>query len=117
MYSVIDKNIGNTMRLIESGASLNAKDASGNAPLHFATQGWDVALAEILLENGAEVDAQDKYGNTPLSNAVFYSEGHGQLIVTLLRAGANKDLKNAAGVSPLSLARSIGNFDLVRFFE
>jgi ankyrin repeat protein len=63
------------------------------------------------------VDARDKHGNTPLSKAVFYSQGSGEMISLLLRWGADRDLKNNYGVSPVGLARSIANYDVARFFE
>jgi ankyrin repeat protein len=116
MHAVIDKRYDLVRLLLDNGANPNAQDRSGNAPLHFATQGHEQEMAALLLASGANVDILDSNGNSPLSNAVFNSQGHGQLIALLLNNGANRDLKNAYGVSPFDLARSIGNFDVAKFF-
>ncbi len=117
MHAVIDRKADIALLLLEAGANPNAKDADGNTPLHFATQGYDPQIATYLLANGAEIDPLDKNGNSPLSNAVFNSQGNGELIELLISKGANKNLKNVHGVSPLDLAMSIGNYDVAKFLD
>jgi len=48
---------------------------------------------------------------------VFSSRGEGKLIVALRERGADPWLQNHYGVSPLRLARSVGNFDVAQFFK
>ena len=102
--------------LIRAGANLNAPDRRGFTALHFAAQGFQVETARLLLENGAKVDAVDSNGNTPLWRAVFESRGRGGMIAQLLIAGADPDLRNRSGVSPIELARQIANYDVMQFF-
>ena len=64
----------------------------------------------------ADVDAVDAHGNTPLGRAVFNSGEDGAVIAALRKAGADPTLPNASGVSPVSLARTIGNHDVAKFF-
>jgi ankyrin repeat protein len=70
----------------------------------------------LLINSGAKVDAADKYGNTPLGRATFNSRGRGEVIRILLDHGANRDLPNKSGVSPVKLANTIGNYDVKQFF-
>ena len=116
-HAAIDRNAEIASVLLSAGADPNRKDRLGNTPLHYATQEYAGGVALALLDAGAEVDSQDANGNTPLSNAVFYSQGRGDLIRLLLDRGAQKEMKNAHGVSPIELARGIGNFDVTGFFE
>ena len=44
-------------------------------------------------------------------------KGDGFFIEHLLKNGANPDIENNNGVSPKSLARTIANYDVRRFFN
>lgn len=73
--------------------------------------------AAVLLKAGATVDARDAHGNTALFTAVFNSKGFGEVIKLLRAHGADPGVKNNHGVSPLSLARTIANFDVRQYFQ
>ena len=85
--------------------------------LHFAAQEGSLDISKLLLDNVARVDVQDAYGNTALNRAVFFSGGSGELIRLLLEHGADRNLKNRKGISPLDLANRTTNFDLKQFFK
>jgi ankyrin repeat protein len=102
--------------LLKEGASPSASDDNGWTPLHFAAQSR-LDLTRLLLEAGATVDATNSHGNTPLGTAVFNSRGQGAIIALLREYGASPALENRHGVSPLRLARNIGNFDVAQFFK
>jgi ankyrin repeat protein len=116
-YAAMDSDSAIATELIRHGANVNVRDKSLKTPLHFAARAYQPKVAELLLKNGAEVDAQDAHGNTPLSDAVFDSKGRDQMIKLLLSSGANKALKNKHGVSAEDLAKSIGNYDISKFFR
>jgi len=116
-YAALENDGPEVKRLIEAGLAVGAPDKTGWTPLHFAAQEYSAAAAILLLEHGALVDAQDSYGNTPLSKAVFNSKGRGELIRLLRKAGADPRRENNYGVSPLSLARMIANYDVRQFFN
>ncbi len=116
-YAVVDRNLERVKTLVRQGMNINLADRDGWTPLHGAAQNNDAETARFLLDSGATVDTQDNYGNTPLFRAVFNSRGNGELIELLRHRGADAKSKNKSGVSPVSLARSIGNYDIARFFE
>ncbi len=116
-YAALENNAAEVHRLLEAGFAAGAADKAGRTPLHFAAQEYSAGAATLLIEHGAPVDAQDSHGNTPLSNAVFYSNGRGELIQLLREAGADPQRKNNHGVSPVGLARTIANHDLRQFFN
>lgn len=115
-YAAAEANADSVHSLLAGGADPNAQDNNGWTPLHFAAQATSVRVTQQLLEAGAEIDARDSYGNTPLSGAAFSSKGRGELILLLRGAGADCWAQNNYGVSPVSLARGIGNYDVARFF-
>ena len=62
--------VGNIRRvrvLLRKNPSLvNARDASGNTPLHCAIGYFELGVVEELLAHGADVNAEDSNGTTPL---------------------------------------------------
>jgi len=63
---------------LDHGADVNAKDASGSAPLHLAVALSD-DLVRLLVERGARLDVTDQAGRTPLDVAMGIGvEGRGR---------------------------------------
>ena len=102
--------------LLAAGHDPNSQDSQGWSPLHFGAQASSAAVVETLLAAGARVDPCDLNGNTPLLRAVFNSQGDGSVIFLLRAAGADPLVENCSGMSPVSLARSIANYDVRQFF-
>jgi uncharacterized protein len=116
-YAALDGDSGLISQLLASGLIIDAPDDKGWTPLHFAAQSSAADATAILLKAGAAVDSRDAHGNTPLFTAVFNSRGNGEVIKLLRANGADPCAKNNQGVSPLSLARTIANFDVRQFFQ
>ena len=92
----------------------------GNTALHLAVIGQQYEAFSYLIEKGANVNAQDIHGNSVLSVAVFnYKKNpplYREMIETLLKYNANPHLANQYKVTVHSLAHSIGNADVKKFF-
>ena len=71
-----------------------------------------------IIEAGADIEARNRFGNTPLWGALFnVRDGDGEVVRTLLAAGADPDAVNNYGASPRGLASTVANYDLMRFFR
>lgn len=116
-YAARDGDVAAAHRLLLAGEDVNLADRRGWTPLHFAAQAVAAEVTKLLLSHGAAVDPQDSFENTPLSIATFNSRGDGSVIRVLRSAGADPLKKNHSGVSPLSLARTIANFDVAQFYN
>eukprot|EP01104_Vermistella_antarctica_P013343 TRINITY_DN4017_c0_g1_i1.p1 TRINITY_DN4017_c0_g1~~TRINITY_DN4017_c0_g1_i1.p1 ORF type:complete len:423 (-),score=86.38 TRINITY_DN4017_c0_g1_i1:104-1372(-) len=90
--------------LSEKGASVYAEDRWGDTPLHLASRyGRTSALQELLLAPDCDsVNVGDHDGDSPLHDAA--SRGHTRCITLLRMKGANVDLKNKLGKSPMEVA-------------
>ena len=116
-YAAADGLADEVARLLSTGADANAQDDDGWTPLHFAAQANSAVVTKTLLSAGAATELKDSYGNTPLFRAVFASHGDGAVIRLLLNAGADPHAANLSDITPLSLAKSIANYDITQFFD
>lgn len=91
--------------LIEKGANTNApaKNPSKVTPLHAACASSNMDMVTLLLQNGADVHAEQDQGITALHSAVHNK--HLPLVKLLVEHGADSHKKNAAGQSPMDLAK------------
>jgi len=98
--------------LIAQKADVNAPDADGSTPLHWAAQRDDVAMADALIAAGANVKAKTRYNVTPLSLAC--GNGDAKLVDRLLKAGADPNETSEEGQTALMTASLTGKPDAVK---
>ena len=91
--------------LLTAGAEVNAREASGNTPLHVAVY-YDLRdRAQLLLANKANPNAKNQDGETPLCLAV--SKGEKEMAELLLANKADPNERDNRGRTPLDLAKSM----------
>jgi ankyrin repeat protein len=82
--------------VINTTAANCCDDKNGNLPIHIAAQNGHFEIIEFLISKGANVNAQNNKGNTALHMAIGYE--YYTCANLLLRAGADPELKNRAGI-------------------
>ncbi len=93
------------MKLVESGADIEAKDpGSGASALHYAVMKDNIALVGLLLQRGADVNSRTRSGTTPLHTAVLY--GRLEVAQFLIEKGAEISARSSSGATPLSIAEA-----------
>ncbi|MCH8866884.1 MAG: ankyrin repeat domain-containing protein [Proteobacteria bacterium] len=78
------------------------KQSGGFTALYFAAQAGDIDSAQILLEAGAEIDAPHVEWGSALN--ITIASGHEDFALFLLEQGADPNISDAWGVSPLHYA-------------
>jgi ankyrin repeat protein len=86
-------------KLVQQGARVNARDASGRIAIVLAAASGDVETVRTLADAGAEVDVKSGQGYTPLGIAAL--RGHWRIVQQLLAAGASVDARSDNGNTPL----------------
>ncbi|MGE5261546.1 MAG: ankyrin repeat domain-containing protein, partial [Actinomycetota bacterium] len=107
LFSAADKGcIDLARKLLDLGASLDARDRTGAKPLAHAAMAGEVETVTLFLDRGAPIDAQDLDG----SSALFKAAENGRLSVVqlLVERGAKVDLSGRSGITPLSAAAYMG---------
>ena len=113
LFSAADKRcVALARRLLQAGASLQARDRFGANPLSRAAKSGDAEIVELFLENGAAVDARDLDGSTALFLAA--ETGRRSAVQTLVAHGANVNLPGRSGIAPVAAAAFMGDEPLVR---
>jgi hypothetical protein len=100
--------------LLSKGANINARTSGGHSPLYHAVLFNNLeATQELLRPQQANIRTTD--GDTPLHLAVH--EGNIAIIEALIRAGADYDVPNAAGLTVRNIAKAKYNETQASFYE
>jgi ankyrin repeat protein len=79
-------NVEAIKRLLEKGADINQRDASGDTSLILAARFGKLGVVKILLEKGADINATNRRGDTALNWAI--GNEHKDIVKLLLEKRA-----------------------------
>ncbi|XP_066554442.1 ankyrin repeat domain-containing protein 10-like [Amia ocellicauda] len=98
--------------LLTSGKDqIDQKDYYGKTPLYWAAYKGQKSSMELLLKHGANVNSQCKHGGTPLHAAVGLFP---ECALVLIQHGADVDLPDIWGVTPMYLAACSGQIECIQ---
>lgn len=97
--------------LVDERVDVNAPQADGATPLHWAAHWDDLETADLLIAAGARVDAANDYGVAPI--ALASTNGSLAMVERLLGAGADPNAADEHGAAPLMFAARTGNLDVI----
>lgn len=100
-------NLDGVVTHIENGVNINATDASGMNPLHWAAFRGHSSIVKLLLEKGCDVDALNNGLNSALLIAA--SKGQDHIVRLLLERGADVSLRNLKDRDVLFMAALYGH--------
>ena len=115
----IKKNLLAVVNLLVSfGADVNhAKDSNGTL-LQIATTWYcDTEIMKVLISNGADVNAPHEINKTTslhVATGLFCSTEICEIIRILFESGANPELRNTSGFTPLDIALQCRNLNFVK---
>jgi ankyrin repeat protein len=98
--------------LIQKKADVNAAEADGTTPLHWAVQADDPEMVRLLLSAGASARAANRYGVTPLQVAAV--NGNAAVVGDLLKSGADANAVLPEGETILMTAARTGKVEALK---
>ncbi|GAB6460548.1 ankyrin repeat domain-containing protein [Bacillus cereus] len=103
--------------LLESGADIHirAKNENENTPLQAAIANKQSELVAFLIEKGSEVNVMQSGGWTGLHEAALL--GNEEIIVLLLKNGANKMIEKNDGKTAYDIALEKGHEHLLHYLH
>jgi ankyrin repeat protein len=101
--------------LLSHGADVDARDYGNRTPLHAAVMQNHQEVVRILVAADADLEARNDYGRTPLL-LVARETGSVEMGALLLELGADVNVRDRSGESPLDLAVWRGFRGLVDLF-
>lgn len=141
--AIMKKDYDSARALIKQGASVNSRDSKGRSAVYFAVYSGSRPLASLMIKhasyaekkrfgklataialgnrrkiiniisnNKKELLKQDALGNSELTFAAIYNDAFAAGL--LLKKGANPDVKNRSGSTPLMAACERGSIETVK---
>ncbi|XP_074600327.1 multiple ankyrin repeats single KH domain isoform X2 [Brevipalpus obovatus] len=100
--------------LLDRKANVEHRAKTGLTPLMEAASGGYVDVGRVLLDKSADVNAPPVPSSRDTALTIAADKGHFRFVELLLQRGAQVDVKNKKGSSPLWLACNGGHLDVVQ---
>ena len=123
-YLISTSEVGDDPRLLEmmleNGADVRSLDSYDGTGLIRAADRGHVRIVEMLLETDTDVDHVNNLDWTALLEAVILGGGderHTEVVRLLVQGGADPNIPDGDGVTPLQHARANGYGEMVEILE
>lgn len=100
--------------LLDRKANVEHRAKTGLTPLMEAASGGYVDVGRVLIDRGADVNAQPVPSSRDTALTIAADKGHYKFVELLVVVGAQVDVKNKKGCSPLWLGSNGGHLDVVQ---
>ncbi len=94
---------------------LKTKTSCGETGIHFAAKNGHTHIIDFLVNKGLIVDERTISNWTPLHTAV--ESNHLAVVECLLKHGADMQVLNSDGKSPMDIAKSLNNEKMMEAFD
>jgi ankyrin repeat protein len=108
------------IKTLKSGADVHCTDSYNGTGLIRAADRGHVEVIKELLETDIRVNHINRLGWTALLEAIILGDGgeqHTEVVRLLVDAGADVNLPDKNGVSPLAHAKTKKSFDIIKTLE
>lgn len=105
---------------LSHGADVKSTNRYGGTALIPAAERGHVKAVKTLIDAGVDVDHVNNLGWTALIEAIILGDGsdkYAQIVTLLIEGGANVNLADASGITPLTLAKNKGYRNLIEILE
>jgi len=103
--------------LLRAGVDINNNNDGHGIALFWAANGWvdSEELITVLLKAGSDINNQSDFGHTALMMAAY----RGKLVTvkTLLKFGADKNIKNYKNMTAYDLAKKNGHLEIAELLK
>ena len=114
-YLIERNNISGIRYLIIQGVNINILDEERTSPLHIACKESSIQTIEEIIFQGSMINIPDLVGWTPLHMACYYNRP--DVVLLLLKSGANYNTHNRDKLSARDLAIKYGNYNCVKVLD
>lgn len=116
IYAARMGQVESARRLINKGAAVDIADSHGRTPLMYASMNGNSEVVDLLLRSHSGVNLKDRKGATPLLLNARYS-GESAIVRSLIRAGADCNVRDSSGKSAATLASSRGYMEAAQILQ
>ncbi|MDR2718430.1 MAG: ankyrin repeat domain-containing protein [Treponema sp.] len=103
VWSLLAKGDQRAKNYFMGEVDVNARDANGKTPLHYAAEQNDPALAAFFIAMGADVNAEDRSGETPLGVCADKGSVKAAKVIASSGADIHKLTKNGISIAYTAL--------------